>query len=352
MDVPCERIERLYTDAFCARDDTIPLIVSPPCPPPPAVRELRDDPAKAVARAAEALRPKLAVGSDWLPTVNVGLFQCIAVPSLYGAKLVDLPGSEPLCEPVFPSVEAAAAAPVPDVAGPVVDELLAFIDAAQQALPPGFRLSVPASASPFDLAQLLVGQDYLLGLIASPDATAALLHRLAGLFIELTRLVKRRMGRPDRQYVTNRGMYLPGFRLPADAIVNLSPDLLRRFVLPVLEPIAAAFGPLCVHFCTDPAPSAHVLPVLLESRAVLAVDNWQGPDVFLGPDAPARMQAKIAVVGDYDLTTPEKMDEVLARPPVRNVPRRGGRGLVMATTAQSVEHGRRIVAEWRGRFGR
>ena len=318
----------------------------------PTPRELRDDPAEAVARAAEALRPKQAVGSDWLPTVNVGLFQCIAVPSLYGAKLVDLPGSEPLCEPVFESVAAAAAAPAPAVAGPVIDELLAFIDAARQVLPPGFRLSVPASASPFDLAQLLLGQDYLVGLIDSPEAAAALLHRLTAVFIELTRRVKRRMGQPDRQYVTNRGMYLPGFRLPADAIVNLSPDLLRRFVLPVVERISRAFGPVCMHFCTAPAPSAHVLPVLLETDAVLAVDNWQGSDVFCGPAAPARMQDRIAIVGDYDLTTTEKMDEVLARPPVRDVPRRGGRGLVMATAARSVEHGRRIVAEWRSRFGR
>jgi hypothetical protein len=79
---------------------------------------------------------------------------------------------------------------------------------------------------------------------------------------------------------------------------------------------------------------------------VAAVDNRHGPDVFLGDAAPARLQARVAIVGDVDLTTPAKMDAFLARESVRRVPRRGGRGLVLHTRAASVEAGKRLYAEW------
>lgn len=103
---------------------------------------------------------------------------------------------------------------------------------------------------------------------------------------------------------------------------------------------------------SSPAPAGPVLPVLLETDCVLAVDNWQGSDVFWGPAAPAAMQNRIAIVGDSDLSTPRLMDDFLAHPAVSGVPRRGGRGIVRTTYAASVEEGRAIYAEWRNRFGR
>ena len=158
------------------------------------------------------------------------------------------------------------------------------------------------------------------------------------------------MGEAQTGHITNRGIPFPGLRLSSDAIVNLSPPLLRQFALPVLERFAREYGKLCIHICTDPAPSQHVLPVLCESEHISAIDNWQGPDVFLGDGAPARFQDRVAVITDVELGTPEQMDRFLDWEPVRTVPRKGGRGLVVHTRAESVDEARRIYGEWQERF--
>jgi hypothetical protein len=370
-----ESLIALYADVFAGRTDYIPLIVSPPCPGPPSREQLWSDPEAAFAKAAAAMAPKLAVDSDWVPSVNHGMYQCVTIPRLYGARIQFLgDGSDPVPEPVFGSADEAAGAPRPAAAGAVVEEVLAVAAAARRGLPEGWALSFPASASPLDLAQLLLGgEEFLVACMTDADAVAAFLDSLTTLFIEVTKLVRDAMREqtgalpePNRGdtprlrgtsdawtgAVTNRGMHFPGLRLPADSIVNMSPDLIRRLALPVIERLASALGPICLHFCTSPAPAAHVLPVLLETGCVLAVDNWQGSEVFWGPGAPAATQSRIAIVGDSDLSTPRLMDEFLAAPAVRDVPRRGGRGIVRATPAASVEEGRAIHAEWRRRFGR
>jgi hypothetical protein len=85
---------------------------------------------------------------------------------------------------------------------------------------------------------------------------------------------------------------------------------------------------------------------LTEIDNVLAVDNWQGPDVFLGPDAPARMQDRVAVIGDVRIENEAQMDEVLAWQPVRRVPRKGGRGLILNAWSATVQQGRQIHELW------
>ena len=136
-----------------------------------------------------------------------------------------------------------------------------------------------------------------------------------------------------------------------DAIVNFSPDIIREFVVPVLDRFGKRYGKLCIHFCTTPAPSCHVLPALLDSPHVAAVDNWQGPDAFLGDNAPQRLQSRVAVMTDLDLSTPEKMDDFLAWEPIARVPRQGGRGLVVSTWAPTVDDARRLYETWYAKVG-
>jgi hypothetical protein len=57
------------------------------------------------------------------------------------------------------------------------------------------------------------------------------------------------------------------------------------------------------------------------------------------------------VITDVDLCGEAEIDEFLSRGPVRDVPRRGGRGLVVHTKADSVDDARRIYASWRERVG-
>jgi hypothetical protein len=303
----------------------------------------------AVAQAVGALQPRVDADVDWVPSLSIGWYQCIAVPSLYGADPVYPSGSEPIVEPCFRSVDEAAAAGTPPVRETaVIAEMLRVIDDATASLPEGWGLGFPPVASPFDLAQLMVpGEEFLVAAVTEPALTLEFLLHLADVCIAVIDMVKQRTGDAADFCITNRGIPFPGLRQACDAIVNFSPDMLRQFVLPVLERLAQRYGSLCIHYCTSPAPSMHVLPVLLESPCVTAVDNWQGPDVFIGEDAPARMQDRVAVITDVPLRGPEDMRAFLDREPVRDVPRRGGRGLVVQTTADSVDHARELYATWR-----
>ena len=348
-----QELKNLYSKVFNGQIDYIPMIVNPPCPQAPTVDELWKDLPAAIAKTSRALKPKADIGSDWIPTLNIGLYQCIAIPSLFEAKIVKLDGSEPLCYPCFSSIDNALEAGIPTVQSNIIDRMLKELRIAKKSLTEqGYALSFPVTASPFDLAQLMCGDEFLLSLIASPEKAMNFLINLSHLAIDIINVVKSEMGQPNNEYITNRGIFFEGLRLPCDAIVNYSPDLVRNFVVPILKKFSDSFAKLCIHFCTEPAPSEHVLPVLCETDFVAAVDNWQGPDVFIGDKAPSKMQNKIAIVSSLDLAVPEKIDAFLEQSPVKNVPRRGGRGLVVATEAESIDHGKRIFEQWNKKLDR
>lgn len=343
----------MYRDVFHAKTDYIPLIVNPSLPDAPSVDELWNDLARAVEKCKYAFAPKIEIGSDWIPSLNIGLYQCISVPSLLGAEVIKLDGSEPICGHIKDDIRSILKNSPPALSGPVIDRMLNDINTAQHVLNEfDFELSFPVTASPFDLAQLMIGEEFFIEMVNDPAAVKDFLLYLCEICIDLVKLVKTEMDQGKNDYITNRGMYFPGYRLPCDSIVNYSPQMLREFVLPVLEKFAGDFGPLCIHFCTEPSPSAHILPVFLETDSVLAVDNWQGPDVFIGDEAPVNMQDRIAVVSSLDLSDNEKITAYLARGPVANVPRTSGRGLVAATEVCDIENGKRIYETWQSQMER
>jgi hypothetical protein len=351
-DSRAQSICELYERVFSGREDRIPLVVTPPCPAGPSREELVTDTAAAVVKAAECMAPKVAAETDWLPCLCIAWYQNVAVSSAFGAGIAPVEGAFPIARPVFRTITEAAAAGKPSLDTAVISEMLQTVETAVRALPQGFLLSFPATVSPLDLAQLLVpAEEFFVALLAEPEAASTFLLNLTDMCIEVQRMVDEKLPRPVAGHLTCRGMYFPGLRLPFDSIVNLSPVAIREFVLPVLERFRTAFGQICLHVCTAPAPAGHVLPALLESDAVAAVDNWQGPDVFIGDDAPARNQSQIAIITDVDLCGEGEMDAFLNRAPVRDVPRQGGRGLVVHTSADSVDEARRIYASWRERVG-
>jgi hypothetical protein len=159
------------------------------------------------------------------------------------------------------------------VDGKMVDRTLESARRVARALPDDWHVSFPAAASPWDLGQILLGEAFLMELILAPDKSLEFLETLADLYVALNRRVLDVLAEEGKRYVTNRGIPFPGFRVPSDAIVNLSPELIEQFVLPVAERLRDGLGDLCLHYCTEPAPSGHVLPALLKTDAVLAVDN-------------------------------------------------------------------------------
>ena len=169
-------------------------------------------------------------------------------------------------------------------------------------------------------------------------------------FEQIINIVKDELGQSKNETVTNRGVIFPGYRLPSDAIVNYSPQIIRKFVNPILGRFKQEYGSLCIHYCTQPAPSGHVLPAFLDSNHVLAVDNWQGIDDFIGEKIPRNLQEQITILSDVEFNTNESIDTFLSHPAIKNVPRIGGRALVLTTTAESVEQGKSIYKQWQQRM--
>lgn len=336
-----------YRAVFDAETDRVPIIVTPPCPGMPDMPARVADPTGETPRVARALEPKRAVESDWIPVVPFAYYQCVAVPSLYGARISYPDGSVPIPEPLFESTAQAARARLAESSA-LVDEMMGVLERTLDALPEGYALGISYSSSPFDLAQMLVpGAVFSTDLFTEPQACEDFLGALTEAVVAMVHRMRERTDSQRDDTVTTWGTAFSGLRLPSDAIVNYSPDLLRRFAVPVLERLGREFGPLCIHYCTKPAQSAHVLGPLSQCPAVRIVDAHQGYDEFLGPDCPAHMQERTAVAFRIDLRREEAMRELLDLPAVRQVPRRGGRGIVVHTPADSVEDGRRIVARWR-----
>ncbi|HBG25461.1 MAG: hypothetical protein A2Y10_09860 [Planctomycetes bacterium GWF2_41_51] len=117
MESRLQELKELYLKVFTAQSEYIPLIVNPPCPQAPTVEELWNDLPAAVSKTARTLKPKADVGSDWIPSLSIGLYQCIAIPSLYNAETVKLDGSEPLCHPCFSSIDNALEMGLPPIQG-------------------------------------------------------------------------------------------------------------------------------------------------------------------------------------------------------------------------------------------
>lgn len=337
---------KLYSDVLATRTDYIPLIVTPKGMKLAKPDEFSCDFESAFQKTLNYLQAKAAIGSDWLPTINISFFQCIAIPSLFGASVVNISESEPIPKPLFGSVQQALQKPIPKLNGATVDNLSDMLLKAKKLLPSGWYLSFPPTASPFDLATLLIGDSFFAELLLLPNECRIFLEHLTLLCIELFTLVKRHLGLANNQLITNRGIFFPGLRLPCDTIVNYSPMLIEKFVLPILEMFREKFEHLCLHFCTQPAPSNHVLPVLLKSNCVSAVDNWQGFDVFAGKDSPVRFQKKISLISNHDLSSKEKIDAFFELPFVKNIERKSNRAIIVATEADSVEAGKKIYEYW------
>lgn len=318
----------------------------------PSVDHLWEDYRSAVSEAVRSSLPKDEAGSDWIPTVEIGTYQAIAVPSLYGAEVVKVSGSDPMSARCFRSLGEALDAGVPEVRGAMIERLLEEARTAQSLLPENYSLAFAPTASPFDLAQLMLGEDFLISLIEERSLAVEFLNRLACVAMEVIEKVKDVLLQKKDESITNRGMFFPGYRLPSDAIVNYAPATIREVVCPVLRGFRQRYSRLCVHYCTQPSPSGHVLPNLLGSNVADAVDNWQGIEDFICDDLSGRMQDRIAVVGNVDLSTEEKMDCFLALEPIAKVPRRGGRGIVLETSAESVEQAQWIYRLWQDRMSR
>ena len=96
---------------------------------------------------------------------------------------------------------------------------------------------------PLDFAADVIGHERFFELLAAdPEGAARLLHVCAEKWIEMMRLQERAVGSPMANSLFQPGIYVHDMILPF-----LSPDTIRRIVIPYNARLSAAFGGLSLH---------------------------------------------------------------------------------------------------------
>lgn len=324
------------------------------------------DPQAMLAHELEKARAVQAIGSDAIPCV-VARFDPVVVPSLFGGK-VECVGGRPMIAPFLdgPRDIARLPEPAPDtaVAGRAAEALRYFL----ANTPEDIAVVTPPELDPFDAALLMYGSGLFTLMHDEPEAVTFLLDRVTDAFIRVQLLFKEILGEPPREKVNYLGIALPGIRVAADALVNLSPTDIRRFCYPVFAKLAAAFGGVLVHYCPSPTLRYyHVLKPVLECPHVLGVCTSGGVDYFEDERNPMRLHEGKTLIGECDLrltddtrpiptastnvnTIPPRpaagLDEWLGSPFMR-LSFDGRRGLILRAAVSTVEEGRQLYGLWR-----
>jgi len=364
-----QRQRDIYSDVFAGRRNYIPLCLSLKSLVSINRWEYYGDWQQMLDNElakAEAVR---AIGSDQIPTV-VLRFDPVPLLSMFGATVIQV-GGRPFAAPIFRTPEQAARLEAPSLDAGILSEIEKAIEWFRRRTPAGMVLVTPPETDPVDVLLLLFGSDVFLWMAERPDAVTHALNVITDAFIRVQQRWKALLGEPQFEKVTYLGNSIPGVRVAADALVNLSPAMIRQFCYPAFERIAEACGKVLVHYCPSPEQKYyHVMRPVLECPWTLGVDTSGGVDYFDAPANATRLLERGVLLADCAFhSKPEagvvenastninrfherswdEMDEWLDTDFMR-LARSGGRPLVLRAAVSSIAEGRELYQHWRAKF--
>ena len=319
------------------------------------------DPAPFFDAQVKILRDTLLVGSDLMPCLAINHLGEAPVTTMFGAEqfmpeettgtLQDV-GPTPL--PVYSCVDEMAAATMPPLDAGIMPEVENMIRYYRERLPQWVYLNPPMPAGPFSTAMELRGTDFLFDIFEHPEPCRRLIEMCARLQAQL---YFRQCDLTDSArdlYVTNFGMVGTGLRLGEDSMVNLSPDLIREFVLPAIGLVAQSCGGRGhVHFCSlPPSRFEFIYPVFAESDECAVVSSQFGFEYYA--EHLAELRGRLAIEAFYG-DAYRYVDETFGSFrdwAMEFVPQfRNEAGLAMYFQVASVEEGRECWAIWQEAHG-
>ena len=125
---------------------------------------------------------------------------------------------------------------------------------------------------------------------------------------------------------------------------NLPPRMIREIMHPLYRKFEQEFGSVMLHYCCLPAPSAHVAPALAGNSGISAVDNWQGYRTLLNEND--FFQTAVAVCTDVNKN--EILNGSIFKDEFIMFDRRP---LVVSTSVENADEGKRVYEIWRTHFG-
>ncbi len=341
-----EEIRNIHEDAYLAKADYIPICIQVKNSEAVGISrwEAFLDPSKALMSWLNTIKQSRQVKSDWIPNITI-YYQYVLIPSLFGAKLYNAEGYNPIIKPFIDDDWSIKGLFCKDIefSSDLIEKAVKHFSYLMERTHCDVVVIPPNPISPLDQALDMRGGDFYCDLVLEPELCLEFLMFLTELLIKQVKLFKRICNEPNDRHTTCRGQSYPGLRVAADSLVNLSPDMIRRFAFPVFERLATEFGRILVHYCTRPTPCSHVLPVLAECPYVTGVDNWQGYKTLFGENEKGMMQEQLSICTDISAAN---LLEELQEPFFTEVRRKGGRGLLLTVHADSVDEGKQIYDRW------
>jgi len=297
------------------------------------------DPSKALEQRIAQLGETLKVKSDIVPFMESN-FHEVLIPSIFGAKTFISPGGLVDVKPCFSDIYETENIKIDDIFRGEMENAIRHLEYLKKNAPDYLYVNPTRPMSPLDCAIVMRGGEFYTDLLAEPELSLSFMEKIADVTIKTIKYFKQMINQPFDECVTIRGLYFPGIRLTGDAIVNLSPDMIKNIMCPFYKKYEKEFGSVMLHYCCTPAPSTHVAPVLAEGGGISATDNWQGyRTMFNEKDY---FQDTLAVCTDVN------KDDILNGAIFRDeFIMYKKRPLVVSTSVESVEEGKRVYDIWR-----
>lgn len=313
--------------------------------------------------------PQREIGSDVVPCLVVR-HDPVVLPRMFGGKVVEI-GGRPMVEPFLGNLDVIRNLDVPKTLSGIVPRVSETLEVFRQRASDDLVVCKPPQLDPFDAALLMYGSDLLFEMIDHPDDIHGFLSVLTEAFVGTEKHFRRILDEPDHESLNYLGVVIPGVRVAADALVNLSAEMIREFCFPIFDRLAEVFGGVLVHYCPSPNHEYyHVLETVIECGSVIGIDTSGGIDYFDNSQNRARLDGRLTLVADCGIPPDEGEGAAVdAHPNInrfRDRPwsglgdwlqgefmrahRESGRGVILRATVDSVTEGRALYSHWRSLF--
>lgn len=355
MDIQTKR--EMHQKVFLSKSEYIPLTVKV-AKPQVALAQNSDNtnydvmmnPAKVLEKFMDMNANSIKVESDWIPVLESNFLESL-IPSLFGAEIYRSTGGWIDIKAFIHNISDTKKMEVKDIYGGQMEHALKHIEYLLNHRIEDVEVLMSRFASPLDYAVMMRGGDFYLDLLLEPELSKQFMINIMEVTIKVINIFKGKLKEKANEQITLRGLHFPGIRLTGDAVVNLSPDMIREYMFPIYEGFAEKFESVMLHYCCLPAPSGHVLPTLVDCSAIRCVDNWQGYSTFFNKDGAGMDQEKICICTDLSAESVLNVDKIMTeRSFFSKVKRKEGRGLTVAVYAASIDEGRKLYDTWHNWF--
>ncbi|MHB8962338.1 MAG: hypothetical protein ACYC5K_04215 [Saccharofermentanales bacterium] len=309
-----------------------------------------NNPQKTIDHFLSANENSMKIRSDWVPVIESNFLESL-IPSLFGAQVYQSPGGLVDVRAFIDDISDTVKMQADDLMTGQTEDALLHLRYLREHPIENVKVLMSRFASPLDYAVMMRGGNFYLDMMTDPELAKEFMAKIADVTIRTIRLFKSEMKEADDTQVTIRGFHFPGIRLTGDAVVNLSPVMIRDFMYPLYSRFAEEFGSVMLHYCTSPAPAGHVLPALADCPGIRCVDNWHGYNTFFNKNREGILQDRISVCTDLSLDQLGDIHGLLTGDPFFSaVPRKGGRGIAATVVAEDIESGQDLFDRWTDYF--